>query len=86
MRLVTNPKQHKMTKKTSRSDHERFQLLEILDECHLYAPMTWHELHAFVAHKWQLQPIGFFNDAKNLYVIELGNPPTIRPLSIKIEV
>ena len=72
--------------KTSRSDHERFQLLEILDECHLYAPMTWSELHSFVAHKWQLQPIGFFNDTKNLYVIELGTPPTIRPLSIKIEV
>lgn len=65
----------------------KVQLLEInAAEAKVYAPMTRSELERFISEKYADQPVSYFNNARRLYVIELGARPEVRALSLRVEI
>ena len=69
------------------TSHSNLQLLEITaTEAKVYAPMSRAELQRFIEAKYGHQPVSYFNADRRLYVIELGEKPLIRPLSVRLEI
>jgi hypothetical protein len=66
--------------------NDKFAILEInKEDCNISPTMEYNELSEFAKNRYASQPLEYFNNSKNLWVINITQK-TIRPLSVKIEV
>jgi hypothetical protein len=64
----------------------KYCLVEIqAQKCIITDPMNYFELINFIKVKYQDQPLKYFNQNRNLHIIDI-NTREIRPLSLRIEI